>query len=112
MPLGDLEAVKAAIGPETAAIMIEPIQGEGGIREVSGQFLRDLRALCDEGGLMLIFDEVQTGIGRTGRLFAYEWAGAAPDIMTAAFMRALLVMASIRQRAISARVSNAVCACW
>ncbi|MCP4382313.1 MAG: aspartate aminotransferase family protein [Hyphomicrobiales bacterium] len=84
VPLGDLEAVKAAIGPETAAIMIEPIQGEGGIREVSGQFLRDLRALCDEGGLMLIFDEVQTGIGRTGRLFAYEWAGAAPDIMTAA----------------------------
>lgn len=84
VPLGDLKAVDAAIGPETAAIMIEPIQGEGGIREVTGQFLRDLRALCDKNGLLLIYDEVQTGIGRTGKLFACEWAGAMPDIMTAA----------------------------
>jgi acetylornithine/N-succinyldiaminopimelate aminotransferase len=84
LPLGDLKAVEAAIGPETAAIMIEPIQGEGGIRPVAAQFLRDLRALCDKHGLLLIFDEVQTGIGRTGRLFAYEWSGIVPDIMALA----------------------------
>ena len=82
--LGDLKAVEAAIKPETAAIMIEPIQGEGGIRFVPGQFLRDLRTLADRHGILLIFDEVQTGIGRTGKLFAYEWSGVAPDIMTAA----------------------------
>ncbi len=84
VPLGDLKAVEAAIGPHTAAIMIEPIQGEGGIRPVPAQFLRDLRALCDKHGLLLIFDEVQTGIGRTGKLFAYEWSGATPDIMALA----------------------------
>ncbi len=84
VPLGDKKAVEAAIGPETAAIMVEPIQGEGGVRLVDGSFLRDLRALCDEHGLLLIFDEVQTGVGRTGRLFAYQWSGVAPDIMTAA----------------------------
>jgi acetylornithine/N-succinyldiaminopimelate aminotransferase len=84
VPLGDLKAVEAAIGPETAAIMIEPIQGEGGIRPVAAQFLRDLRALCDRDGLLLIYDEVQTGMGRTGRLFAYEWSGAVPDIMALA----------------------------
>jgi acetylornithine/N-succinyldiaminopimelate aminotransferase len=84
VPLGDLKAVKAAVSPETAAIMIEPIQGEGGVRLVSGQFLRELRALCDEHGLLLVFDEVQTGIGRTGRLFAYQGSGVEPDIMTAA----------------------------
>jgi acetylornithine/N-succinyldiaminopimelate aminotransferase len=84
LPLGDLKAVEAAIGPTTAAIMIEPIQGEGGIRPVAAQFLRDLRALCDKHGLLLIFDEVQTGVGRTGRLFAYEWSGATPDIMALA----------------------------
>ncbi len=84
LPLGDRKAVEAAIGPRTAAIMIEPIQGEGGIRPVAAQFLRDLRALCDDNGLLLIFDEVQTGIGRTGKLFAYEWSGAAPDIMALA----------------------------
>ena len=84
VPLGDLKAVEAAIGPQTAAIMIEPIQGEGGIRPVAAQFLRDLRALCDRDGLLLIYDEVQTGMGRTGRLFAYEWSGAVPDIMALA----------------------------
>ncbi len=84
MPLGDIKAVAAAIGPETAAIMIEPIQGEGGVRRVEGQFLRDLRALCDKHHLLLIFDEVQTGMGRTGRLFGYEWSGVAPDIMATA----------------------------
>ena len=81
---GDLKVVEAAIGPETAAIMIEPIQGEGGVRLVPGQFLRELRALCDRHGLLLVFDEVQTGVGRTGRLFAYEWSGVNPDIMSLA----------------------------
>lgn len=84
VPLGDKKAVEAAIGPETAAIMVEPIQGEGGVRLVSSQFLRELRALCDQHGLLLIFDEVQTGIGRTGRFFAYQWSGVTPDIMSAA----------------------------
>lgn len=82
--LGDLDAVKARIGPETAAIIIEPIQGEGGVRLVPGPFLRALRELCDAHGLMLIFDEVQTGIGRTGKLFAHEWSGVTPDILASA----------------------------
>ncbi len=84
VPLGDLKAVEAAIGPETAAIMVEPIQGEGGIRLVASQFLRELRALCDKNGLLLVFDEVQTGVGRTGKFFAYEWSGVKPDIMSLA----------------------------
>jgi acetylornithine/N-succinyldiaminopimelate aminotransferase len=84
VPLGDIKAVEAAIGPETAAIVIEPIQGEGGVRLVSGPFLRDLRALCDKNDLLLVYDEVQTGVGRTGKLFAYEWSGVAPDIMALA----------------------------
>ncbi len=81
---GDIRAVEAALRPETAAIFIEPIQGEGGVRMVPAQFLRDLRALCDRNGLLLVFDEVQTGIGRTGRLFAHEWSGVTPDVLTAA----------------------------
>ena len=81
---GDLAAVKAAVGPETAAIMIEPIQGEGGLREVDPGFLRALRALCDDQGLLLIFDEVQTGIARTGAMFAHQLVGVEPDIMTLA----------------------------
>ena len=80
----DMAAVQAMIGPETAAIMIEPIQGEGGVRPVAPEFLRALRKLCDEHGLVLIFDEVQTGVGRTGKFFAYEWLGIEPDIMTVA----------------------------
>jgi acetylornithine/N-succinyldiaminopimelate aminotransferase len=84
VPFGDHEAMRAAITPETAAILIEPIQGEGGIREVPHQCLRGLRELCDETGMLLIFDEVQTGVGRTGKLFAHEWAGISPDIMTVA----------------------------
>ncbi|MFZ2109817.1 MAG: aspartate aminotransferase family protein [Roseiarcus sp.] len=84
IPLGDLEAVEAAIGPQSAAIMIEPIQGEGGVRVVPAAFLRGLRAICDKHGLALIFDEVQTGVGRTGRFFAYEYSGIHPDILTAA----------------------------
>jgi acetylornithine/N-succinyldiaminopimelate aminotransferase len=84
VPFGDHEALMAAITPETAAIMIEPIQGEGGLRPVPAQCLKGLRALCDERGLLLIYDEVQTGVGRTGRFFAHEWSGATPDIMSIA----------------------------
>jgi acetylornithine/N-succinyldiaminopimelate aminotransferase len=80
--VGDIKAVQAAVTKETAAIMIEPIQGEGGIRNVAPEFLEQLRTLCDLNGLMLIFDEVQTGMGRTGKLFAYEWSGVKPDIMS------------------------------
>ena len=78
---GDIEAVKAAIGPETAAILIEPIQGEGGVRPVPHAFMRELRALCDADGLLLILDEIQCGMGRTGTLFAHEQAGITPDLM-------------------------------
>jgi acetylornithine/N-succinyldiaminopimelate aminotransferase len=81
VPLGDLDAVRAAITPETAALLIEPIQGEGGIRVIERTFLEGLRALADEYGLLLVFDEVQCGMGRTGKLFAHEWAGVTPDIM-------------------------------
>jgi acetylornithine/N-succinyldiaminopimelate aminotransferase len=84
VPVEDLEALKKAIGPETAAVIVEPIQGEGGVRPLTPGFLRALRALCDEHGLMLIFDEIQTGVGRTGKLFAYEWSGITPDIMSVA----------------------------
>jgi acetylornithine/N-succinyldiaminopimelate aminotransferase len=77
---GDIEVVKRAITPETAAILIEPIQGEGGVRVVPNSFLQSLRALCDQHGLLLIFDEVQTGVGRTGHFFAYERTGVTPDI--------------------------------
>ncbi|MEQ8988060.1 MAG: aspartate aminotransferase family protein [Marinovum algicola] len=80
----DPEALKAAITDQTAAILIEPVQGEGGIRPLSDQALRDLRALCDEHGILLILDEVQCGMGRTGKLFAHEWAGIVPDIMMVA----------------------------
>lgn len=81
---GDIEAVKAAIGPETAAILIEPIQGEGGVRVASPQFLKALRELCDRHDLLLVLDEVQTGIGRTGSMFAYEKTGIEPDVMSLA----------------------------
>jgi acetylornithine/N-succinyldiaminopimelate aminotransferase len=81
VPLGDIEAVKRAIGPETAGILIEPVQGEGGIRSAPPQFFRALRALCDERGLLLAFDEVQTGIGRLGELFGYQKLGVTPDVM-------------------------------
>ena len=84
VPFGDHEALKAAIGPETAGILIEPVQGEGGVRSVPPQCLRGLRELCDEHGLLLIFDEVQTGVGRTGKLFAYQRSGVEPDIMAIA----------------------------
>jgi acetylornithine/N-succinyldiaminopimelate aminotransferase len=81
---GDLEAVKKAVTAETAAIIIEPVMGEGGVRVVPHNFLRALRKLCDDNGMLLIFDEVQTGIGRTGDLFAYQHTGVEPDIMALA----------------------------
>jgi acetylornithine/N-succinyldiaminopimelate aminotransferase len=84
VPFGDLEAVKAAIGPNTGAILIEPIQGEGGIRVGGRDFIRGLRQLCDERGLLLCFDEVQCGMGRSGKLYAYEHYGIAPDILASA----------------------------
>ncbi|MEM5584434.1 aspartate aminotransferase family protein [Roseibium sp. AS2] len=84
VPVGDIDALKAAIGPQTAAIAIEPIQGEGGIREIPAEFLRAVRKLCDENGLLLIYDEIQTGVGRTGRLFAHQWTGVEPDLMAIA----------------------------
>ncbi len=84
LPWFDLDATKAAITDQTAAILVEPIQGEGGIRPLSDEQLRDLRALCDAHGILLILDEVQCGVGRTGKLFAHEWAGITPDIMMVA----------------------------
>ena len=84
VPFGDLDATRAAITPETAAILLEPVQGEGGIVPATDAFLRGLRELADEHGLLLIFDEIQCGMGRTGRLFAHEWAGVIPDIMAIA----------------------------
>ena len=84
VPFNNMNAVRDAIGPATAGIIVEPVQGEGGVRPADMQFLRDLRAACDEFGLVLGLDEVQSGMGRTGRLFAYEWAGIEPDVMSAA----------------------------
>jgi acetylornithine/N-succinyldiaminopimelate aminotransferase len=84
LPLGDIEAVKRAIGPHTAGILIEPVQGEGGVRTAPLSFYKALRQLCDEHGLLLVFDEVQTGMGRTGDLFAYRWVGVTPDVMSLA----------------------------
>ncbi len=83
-PWGDLEAVRSLIGPATAGILVEPIQGEGGVRVPPPGFLRALRNLCDEHALMLVFDEVQSGVGRTGKFFAYEIYGVTPDIMAIA----------------------------
>jgi len=82
--LNDLESLKAKVNKNTAAVFIEPIQGEGGVLPASKEFLQGARALCDQFGALLIFDEVQCGIGRTGKLFAYEWSGVVPDIMTLA----------------------------
>jgi len=80
--VGDIKAVEAAVTKETAAIMIEPVQGEGGIRNIAPEFLEQLRRICDANGLLLIFDEVQTGMARTGKLFCYEWSGVKPDVMS------------------------------
>lgn len=80
----DLAAAEKAIGPETAAILVEPVQGEGGVRSFPTASLKKLRELCDKHGLLLIFDEVQCGIGRTGKLFAHDWSGVSPDLMAIA----------------------------
>jgi acetylornithine/N-succinyldiaminopimelate aminotransferase len=81
---GDLEAVKALVGPQTCAILIEPVQGEGGVTAMSVEFMQGLRQICDDNDLLLILDEVQCGFGRTGRFFAFEWAGITPDIVAVA----------------------------
>lgn len=81
---GNMNEVRGAVSAETAGIIVEPVQGEGGIRPADPRFLQDLRDLCDEAGLLLMFDEVQTGMGRTGKLWAYEWSGVAPDVMSSA----------------------------
>ena len=83
-PFGDLQAAEAAVGPQTAAVLVEPIQGEGGVRPAPEGFLPGLRELCDEWGALLIFDEVQTGAGRTGRLYAYQGVGVVPDVLASA----------------------------
>ncbi len=84
VPFNNMNALRDAIGPQTAGVLIEPVQGEGGIRPAPLDFLRDLRATCDEFGLILGLDEVQCGMGRTGKLFAHEWAGIEPDVMSIA----------------------------
>jgi acetylornithine/N-succinyldiaminopimelate aminotransferase len=84
LPFGDHEALKAALDETVAAVIVEPVQGEGGIRPLPDVCLKGLRAACDAVGALLVFDEVQCGMGRTGRLFAHEWAGVAPDIMMVA----------------------------
>jgi len=84
VPFNDLQAVREAVTPETCAVMLEPIQGEGGVQCPGEGYLKGVRELCDEQGLLLIFDEIQTGMGRTGKLFAYEHSGLHPDIMTLA----------------------------
>ena len=81
VPFGDLTATKAAIGPETAGILVEPIQGEGGVRMAEHAFLKGLRKLCDDAGILLLMDEVQCGMGRTGKLFAHQWTDITPDVM-------------------------------
>ena len=84
VPFGNMNAVRDAIGPQTAGIMVEPVQGEGGVRPASLDFLRDLRTACDEFGLLLALDEVQTGMGRSGKLWAHQWAGIEPDVISSA----------------------------
>ena len=81
---GNLNEVRDAISGETAGVLVEPVQGEGGIRPADPEFLRGLRAACDEFGILLMYDEVQCGVGRTGKLFAHEWSGATPDVMAVA----------------------------
>lgn len=84
VPFGNMNALRDAIDGTTAAVLVEPIQGEGGVRPASLQFLRDLRAACDEYGILLALDEVQTGMGRSGKLWAHQWAGIEPDVMSSA----------------------------
>lgn len=84
VPWGNMNEIRNAITDETAAIMVEPVQGEGGMKALSAEFLQELRTVCDEFGLLLFFDEIQCGMGRTGKLFAHEWSGVQPDVMSIA----------------------------
>lgn len=84
VPFNDIEAVSKAISPNTCAVMLEPVQGEGGVNAADQGYIKELRSLCDEKGILLIFDEIQTGLGRIGKMFAYEAYGIEPDIMTLA----------------------------
>jgi len=84
VPFGNLNEMRNAVGPDTAAILIEPVQGEGGIRAADPDYMRGLRAMCDEFGLLLFLDEVQCGMGRSGKLFAHEWSGVKPDVVATA----------------------------
>ena len=84
LPFGDMDALEAAVGPTTAAILLEPVQGEGGARAFTDAQLRRMRELCDREGALLMYDEIQCGMGRTGKLFAYEWSGVVPDVMAVA----------------------------
>ncbi len=84
VPFCDIAAVKAALSEHTGGIMVEPVQGEGGIRPIPAEIMQQLRAICDEHGLLLVLDEVQCGMGRTGKLFAHEWSGVKPDIVATA----------------------------
>ena len=84
MPFNDADALRSKISSDTCAVLIEPVQGEGGVRCPDADYLRAVREICDETGVLLIFDEIQTGMGRTGRLFAYEHFGIEPDVMTLA----------------------------
>ncbi|HEX8901169.1 aspartate aminotransferase family protein [Vitreimonas sp.] len=83
-PFGDLEELKKLVGPTTAAVILEPVQGEGGVRAATDEFLRGLRKLADDTGFLIIFDEVQSGAGRTGKMWAHQWSGVTPDIMAVA----------------------------
>jgi len=84
VPFGNMNALRDAIDGSTAAVMIEPVQGEGGVRPADLQFLRDIRAACDEFGVLLAMDEVQTGMGRSGKMWAHQWSGIEPDVMSSA----------------------------
>ena len=84
VPFGDFKALEKAIGPQTAGVLLEPMQGEGGLRAFTTQFMKDLRALCDKHDILLVMDEVQTGIGRTGKMFGFQHYGVTPDVMALA----------------------------
>ena len=84
VPFGDLDALANAIGPQTAGVLFEPVRGEGGINAIPVELMAKIRTLCDERGVLMVLDEVQCGIGRTGRLFAYQWSDITPDILASA----------------------------
>src|SRR5665213_4234047 len=103
---GNLNEMRAKISHETAAIVVEPVQGEGGLAVATTEYLKGLREICNEFGLLLVFDEVQTGMGRTGRLFAHEWAGVTPDVMALAKAVANEVLSIMEEPGFFARVER------